>query len=112
MRQPPDVTAAHTQWWLGLLGRLDADLEDDLDGMEPAIRLDVVRRAWREQQWDMPAVPVGADDPAIQADRLRYLRLLALFAGRAGVGDPDQAAAGAGLELVEEMAGGRLRARA
>ena len=135
--------AARTQWWLGLLARLDASMDDDLSDMSPAAREAAVVRAWAAHQRQSGGYLVLADladlahladladladlahladlaDLAHLADLAdlsgrtgdnggahrdatdrRFARLLALFAGRAQDWDDEDAAAAAGMALVE-----------
>lgn len=101
------AAAALSDWWLRFLGRLDASLEDDLGWMSASARHAAVQRAWATQTQEMPGylalADLGRADPDNRSERLRYARLLALFAGIADVADSDDDASEAGLRLVAEL---------
>jgi hypothetical protein len=107
---PVDLAlATQNDWWLALLARVDAALDDDLSGMAPNARLAAVAGAWAAQVGETPGslalAALGAGDVRHRATGRRYARLLALFAGRADVTDDADTAADAGVALVHELCG-------
>lgn len=101
------AAAAQSEWWLGVLGRLDAGLEDDIAAVPARARSDAVRQAWAAQCRATPGYPAvaafGAGDAKHQAAGRRYARLLALFAGAATIADDEETATAAGWALVRNL---------
>jgi hypothetical protein len=107
---PVDIAlATQNDWWLALLARVDAELDDDLSGVAPEARYAAVDRAWTAQVHETPGslalAALAAGDVRHRATGRRYARLLALFAGRADVADDGDRAADAGVALVHELCG-------
>ncbi len=98
--------AAQQEWWSRLLARCDGLLDEDISSMTPGARLAAVQQAWAATTCDLSghlALAASATaDPAFDAQQRRGGRLLALFAGRAELGD-DRAAEVAGRQLIEEL---------
>ena len=101
--------ATQNDWWLALLARVDADLDDDLSGIAPEARYAAIDRAWTAQVQETPGslalAALASGDVRHQATGRRYARLLALFAGRADITDDGDTAADAGVALVHELCG-------
>ena len=105
---PVDIAlASQNDWWLALLARVDAELDDDLSGIAPEARYAAIDRAWTAQVQETPGslalAALAADDVRHRATGRRYARVLALFAGRADVADDGDRAADAGVALVHEL---------
>lgn len=109
---PTDLAAAaQKEWWLGLLARVDAGLDDDLAAMSLDARYAAVRDAWAAQVREAPGylelAALGAGDDGHATTGRRYARLLALFSGRADAADDFERAADVGLDLVRELSASR-----
>ena len=109
---PTDLAAAaQREWWLGVLARVDASLDDDLAAMSLDARYDAVRDAWAAQVREAPGylelAALGAGNDGHARTGRRYARLLALFSGRADVADDLERAADVGLDLVREVSASR-----